>query len=337
MFHFNSYTPNGNVDENLWEFIRSHEKSTIYHTREYFMACHYTQNHVPFIYYASNNTGICGVISGVINKNFRWPLTYLTSRAIVYGGPILKEDDSDVLDFLLKNLVKKLKNKVIYIEFRNNFDLDTYRNAFERHKFNYQNHLNIVINLNVSIEAIKSIVSKNKRRNVTKSKNKGCTFTELNEEKELHEAYNLLQMTYKRIGLPLPSQDFFRNMYDHLSINDMFKCFAVKLEEKTIAVRYELLYKDTIYDWYAGSNNSFRKFYPNDFLIYHVLLWAGENGFMKFDFGGAGKPGKKYGVRDHKLKFGGDLKEYGRYLRINKKAIFSIGKIAINILSSGSR
>ena len=35
-------------------------------------------------------------------------------------------------------------------------------------------------------------------------------------------------------------------------------------------------------------------------------------------FGGAGKPDKPYGVRDYKLKFGGQLVNWGRFEKVHK-------------------
>jgi hypothetical protein len=46
---------------------------------------------------------------------------------------------------------------------------------------------------------------------------------------------------------------------------------------------------------------------------------------------GAGKPGSEYGVRDYKIQFGGELIEYGRYIRINQKLLYHIGRKVIEI------
>ena len=53
-------------------------------------------------------------------------------------------------------------------------------------------------------------------------------------------------------------------------------------------------------------------------------LTQAEERFKSFDFGGAGKPDVPYGVRDHKLKFGGQMVEYGRFEKINNKLVYSI-------------
>ena len=62
--------------------------------------------------------------------------------------------------------------------------------------------------------------------------------------------------------------------------------------------------------------------YPNDFLIYHILQWGRENEYKVFDFGGAGHPDEEYGVREHKLKFGGDLVSFGRFQKVYNSTIY---------------
>lgn len=66
-----------------------------------------------------------------------------------------------------------------------------------------------------------------------------------------------------------------------------------------------MYYKDVVYAWYAGSNAEYFNKRPNDFLMWNVLLWSKEKGYKLFDFGGAGKPNIPYGVREYKLKYGG--------------------------------
>ena len=96
-------------------------------------------------------------------------------------------------------------------------------------------------------------------------------------------------------------------------MSDYVKVFVVEIEGTIIGTRVELCFKDLVYDWYAGADDNYKNHYPNDVLPYSILIWGKENGFKSFDFGGAGKPDVPYGVRDHKLKFGGQMVEYGRF------------------------
>ena len=71
--------------------------------------------------------------------------------------------------------------------------------------------------------------------------------------------------------------------------------------------------------------------YPNDLIPWEVFLWGKEHGFELFDFGGAGKPNKPYSVRDYKLKFGGELVNYGRFEKVHKPLLMEMGKTGLKI------
>ena len=60
-------------------------------------------------------------------------------------------------------------------------------------------------------------------------------------------------------------------------------------------------------------------------------MWGIDNNYEIFDFGGAGDPNKPYGVRDHKLKFSGELIEFGRFEKIHKPLMMKISKFGLKI------
>jgi len=117
----------------------------------------------------------------------------------------------------------------------------------------------------------------------------------------------------------------FINSKDYLVDNVHF--FGAYFEGKMIAGQVRLCYKDLVYAWYSGSDSDYLQKRPNDFLLWNVLLWSKENGYQVFDFGGAGKPGIPYGVRDYKLKYGGELVNNGRFVKTHKPLFMYIGKI----------
>jgi hypothetical protein len=51
-------------------------------------------------------------------------------------------------------------------------------------------------------------------------------------------------------------------------------------------------------------------------LRWRELVWGEEHGYAICDSGGAGWPDKPYGVRDFKVKFGGELVSFGRYRKV---------------------
>lgn len=98
-----------------------------------------------------------------------------------------------------------------------------------------------------------------------------------------------------------------------------------------IGVRIVLCYKELIYDWFAGADEKYLRYRPNDILPWEVMKWGSLNGYKVFDFGGAGIPNVPYGVRDYKLKFGGELVNFGRFENIHKPILMKIGKFGLRV------
>jgi lipid II:glycine glycyltransferase (peptidoglycan interpeptide bridge formation enzyme) len=71
-----------------------------------------------------------------------------------------------------------------------------------------------------------------------------------------------------------------------------------------------------------------------DLLQWHEIAWSGEQGYSRYDFGGAGWPNVPYGVRDFKAKFGGDLVCYGRYRKVYSRWKMALAERAYAIRRS---
>ncbi|MCP5048325.1 MAG: GNAT family N-acetyltransferase, partial [bacterium] len=186
-----------------------------------------------------------------------------------------------------------------------------------RKGFAYEEHLDILMDLTQTQEELSSKMHKERRHNVRRAVNKGTEFKELILPEEIETGLNLLTETYKRVKLPLAHPTLFNAAYIILYPKQMVRYFGAVNNGKLIGMRIVLTYKDLVYDWYAGASHQDRNKYPNDFLPWKIILWGKEQGFHTFDFGGAGKPGVPYGVRDYKLKFGGELVNYGRFLNVH--------------------
>ncbi|MDH3683348.1 MAG: GNAT family N-acetyltransferase, partial [Acidimicrobiia bacterium] len=80
--------------------------------------------------------------------------------------------------------------------------------------------------------------------------------------------------------------------------------------------------------WYTGALREYSKLRASDLMVWRALEIAAARGSHTFDFGGAGKPDEEYGVRDFKVKFGGELVNFGRNVSVhsaNRKRISERG------------
>ena len=319
------------VDLKLWdEFVLNHPYGTIFQSSNYYEIIKKTKNWNPSLYLIFLEGEIVASLLVVVQKEYRGLLGYLSSRAIIWGGPLIKNNDLSIFEFLMDFAVKDIQAKSIYIQFRNLFNVQDYNKSFKKYGFYKEDHLNILIDLSNPFEYIFDNFHKSKKRNFTKSINKGVIFKEITDRDHIQESYNLILNTYSRILLPIPHISHFFALSDLID-KEICKFFAVYYENIIIGVRIELLYNGIVYDYYAGNDETHSNKYPNDFLIANILKWGSENKYKTFDFGGAGKPDVPYSVRDHKLKFSKNLVQFGRYTRINKRVLYYFAIFGFNL------
>ncbi len=314
------------IDTKEWDdFVYKHPLGNFFQTSLFFNLHIGFSNYEPIAYAVVKDNVIQGVLVGIIQSNYKWPIRNLTKRAIIIGGPLIETNSKEVFNFLILNILNKIENKCIYIQIRNIFDVTNY--DFANFNFEFENHLDIIHDLSSDEKSIINKISKSKLANVRKSFNKGAIVREIENINEFNLGVDYIISTYNKIGLPCPEKSFFIKAFNNYSQSGFIKCFGAFFENKLIAIRIEICYKDTIYDWYTGSLSGFNNIYPNDILPYCILLYGKKNNFILFDFGGAGKPEKPYGVRDHKIKFGGTIVNYGRYEKVNNMFLMNIFKL----------
>jgi hypothetical protein len=74
-----------------------------------------------------------------------------------------------------------------------------------------------------------------------------------------------------------------------------------------------------------------RNLSASSILRWKEMVWGAEHGYAVCDLGGAGWPDKPYGVRDFKVKFGGQLVQFGRYRKVYAPWRFAFAERAYEI------
>ncbi|MDD3050070.1 MAG: GNAT family N-acetyltransferase [Candidatus Cloacimonetes bacterium] len=317
----------------LGEFITRHSKNNIFQTLKMYEIYRATKNYDPmFLLVENENKEIVASLLVVIQKEHSGVVGKLSSRAIIWGGPLIKDDDLDILDCILKEYNRIIKKKAIYTQFRNlwlfnNAEIEVFQNS----GFCYKEHLDIVHDLTKPKEEQFMQMHKGRRKNIRRAEAYGVVLKEISNKKELIASLKLISETYNKVKLPMPDESLFFSAYENLKCQGYVKFFKAVYEDRTIGVRFVFCYNNLIYDWFAGADDGFLDKYPNDFLPWKVMEWGHDNGYKIFDFGGAGKPNILYGVRDYKLKFGGELVNWGRFEKINRPVLLKIAKFGFEI------
>ena len=323
------------LDEKKWEaFIESHPNGNVFQTPQMMKVYQNTKNYEPlFLAVLDETDEIQAILLAHIIKEMSGALSSFSSRAIIQGGPIYKdgEDGLKALTKLMKAYDDLVKKKAIYTQIRNMRDESKIKSILHSIGYSYEAHLNYLINVKRSPEEILAAIHKNRRKNIRKARNKGVIIEEVIEKEQISDFYAPLRHTYQNAGVPLADISLLYNGFLHLCPNKMARYFVAKFENETIGARAVLTYKNLIFDWYAGSTENSAPYYPNELLVWHILEYGSKNGYYTFDFGGAGKPGVKYGVRTFKERFGGELVNFGRFEKDNQPIKKKISRVGFSI------
>ena len=329
-----TYKIQHNINFTQWSlFLDSNPQFNIFQTPEMYQVYNRTKNYEPiFLSVVNDAEEILGILLAVIQKEHSGLLGDFSARSIIWGGPLIKDNNPEVLDYLLKEYNKIIKRKAIYSQFRNLWNwTDDEKLIFQKNGFQYEAHLDILIDLKKSEDELWSNLKSQARNKIRKATKEGLTFARLSTKEEVKIVYDILEKVYNNAKLPIPALSLFLNAFDVLFESSMIAFFAAKYQNVVIGARIEFIFKGKVYDWYAGSNFEYYKYNPNDYLPWKILQWAKDNGYNTFDFGGAGKPNEKYGVRDYKLKFGGELVEFGRFEKVHKPLLMKLGQLGMSI------
>jgi lipid II:glycine glycyltransferase (peptidoglycan interpeptide bridge formation enzyme) len=236
-------------------------------------------------------------------------------RSIVHGSVLAVEghEGREALSFLLSDYIRRSRGQTAFTELRNMADLQALQPVLTQQGFAFEEHLNYLIDLDRSQDEIFGGIGARTRKNIKRAQKKDLVKIEtVCEDRALDECYAILERTYRKASVPFADHSLFKAALDVLLPKNMIRISLARVNGEPAATSLDLLYKDTIFGWYGGVDRGHRMFVPNEVLTWEILKWGSANGYRVYDFGGAGQPDQKYGVRDFKAKFGGRLVAFGR-------------------------
>ncbi len=321
-----------NLAKERWRaFVENHPQGQIFHSPEMFQVFARSRGHTPMLFAAvDDNDQPLAILLPVQITLINGVLKQLTTRSVVYGSVLCVPTltGQEALQFLLKSYKKSVKNGVLFTELRNLSNMTTLQPILEEEGFIYEDHLNYLIDLNRSPEAICQSFGRRLRKKTRKGlRDNDVQIHIISKKSDLPGWYNTLTKTYGRAHVPLVDYSIFEAAFDILQPKGMAKFFLAKIKGASVACSLELPYKDIIYGWYGGSNREYSRYNPNEMLMWYVLEWGATHNYRIYDFGGAGRPDEEYGVRDFKAKFKGNLVGYGRNTHIHAPIKLKLSKL----------
>jgi serine/alanine adding enzyme len=256
--------------------------------------------------------------------------SFFSKRAIIYGGPVFKKENSGSLKMLLESIETEIRHRTIYTEIRNLHDYSLVSDIFKQCGWHYVPYMNIRVNC-VRKAKIYHDLSSNRKRQIKKALSSGATIKEGENVEEIMEFYTILRDLYsKKIKKPIFPENFIKESFKQ----GFCKFLLVYYSNKIIGgIMFPVLNNKCVYEFYiCGLDEEYRNQYPSILATWSLMEWAAENNIETFDFMGAGIKDKDYGVREFKERFGGELVEDGRYLKINKPILYNCGKNALKLM-----
>lgn len=325
-------------DRAAWsEFVAHHPENTVFQSPDMFDFYQKVKYYTPHIFLAKDERdSIQGVLLAVIIREYSGWKGRLSSRTVVYGGPLLgKKDAHKVLKALLETLTSRLKRRSVYIQFRNFIEWPHEMvPVFESCGYRFTDRLNLLVNT-TDKEKTEKAISKTKLRQIKNGLANGSIIRAPENIDEVRTFYGLLKNIYQnRVRKPLPDLTFFEQFYNMSQVGKLGIIRLIVAHDEIIGgVVSPVTGKRNIYEWYVfGLDELHKKKYPSILATWAPIDYALENKLEHFDFMGLGTPLKPYGVRDFKLHFGKNTTNPGRFSKINNGLLYTITEMSYNIL-----
>ncbi len=321
------------VNREKWEdFVFNHPEGNIFQTCAMADIYRSTKNYEPVSLAAieRENGEIFAVLQAVIIRDAPGLVGSISSRSIINSGPLFVEGKKglEALEKLLNYYEKFLNNRAIYTQIRNYFDTENSKTTLDSLGYQYEPHLNYLINLDRPEKEIWGDIHKPRRKGINRAEKVGIEVRKIENRDEIKDCYKVIEETYKNVRLPLADISLLESAYDKLFSSGLIDFYLATLEGDVVGSRVVLKYKGLVHDWYAGSKQEIN--YVNEAVVWHMLSeYAGKEKI--FDFGGAGHPDKPYGVREFKKRFGGEEVNFGRYKKVHSRAREEVMKSGLKV------
>lgn len=324
------------LDEQVWgRYVGSHPHGNIFLTPEMFQVFSRAKGYKPAVWAAlddaSHPLALMMPVQITLMNGMMRPFT---TRAVAYGSLIGSSDANGqkALDLLLSTYNNATRSDILFTELRNVSDLGPFQATLKKHDFLFEDHLNYLIDLTQTSEKLWKNIRSNAQRNIRKAQKSGVTIELGQSLDDVRSAYVILKDVYERIQVPLPDISLFESAFEILHPKNMMHILFAKLNGVNIGALTLLLYNGNILYWYTGPLREYSEYRAGDLMVWSALELGKQQGCHTFDFGGGGKPNEEYGVRDFKLKFGGQEVNYGRNTCVHSPTRLRVSEFGYSIL-----
>ncbi len=314
-------------DRRLWEeFVNAHPDGNVFQMPWMFDLYGYTHRQHPSAFFAYEEGQLVGILLAVHLRNSMFPLSYVTNRQLVVGGPLVKDNDMGVLLALLEALIKSDKWSKIYTEIRNLRLGLSMKPVFEEAGFYYESYLSIVVDLNKTGDELWASLSPERQENILRLKKTEYTITDIEGEQQIKTAWQVIRRSIGQKGRPVPHRSLFMTGFDLKELKPHLKIKGLMVENKLQGAIVLLILGSNAYVYYEGNVLSSMDSWMYDGFMWGVMQELQSQGVLLLNMGTGGRPGHDFYARQYKKSYGGMIKETGRYIYIHNWGMWNLGR-----------
>ena len=261
------------------------QEATIYHTIEWNgLQQQYTgiENRTAFAYWEDKPVGLFPIFRRVKN----WFVSHACNAPLEtpYGGPVtISEIPKDVKVEVIQQLVKGLAEVSSAMTFSFNTTLDFDVNILQKLDFEIGKGISSVLSLSAGEATVYRGMRRNHKRQLKKAESSGFKAIIDDDFRFLDEYYELLKVTYSRLGNKnLVNRKFYDICCKQLP-RGWVRLFMIKNRGEFIAGGLVLAHKNSIIFWRGGALEEFLRFGASNLLYWTIIQWAIKNGYRMMD------------------------------------------------------
>lgn len=316
------------------QFYAAQQDRTVFQSVEFYNFFLSVPFYKPLYLIATEADEVKGILLAVLIREGNGLLALMSQRCVVYGGPLAASENPEILQALLKKLNKTVERKALFTQFRNFKQWNEgSEHIFEQNGYVLRDRLNSFVPLQEK-RPVAMQFSAGRRRQLKKALQTGVVVREAKNEAEVDQLYDLLEDLYRqKVKKPLPGRQFFRLFYSQLVAQGAGIILLVWYQQQLIGgIVSPITSGISVSELYVcGLDKKFPECHPSTVATWAAMDYGQRNGLQYFDFMGLGRPDTPYGVRDFKLRFGGNEVNLGRYGRRNQKIMYGLAELGYNI------
>jgi len=257
------------------EFAASHANATVFHHRNWLELLVEQYGYRPHIFAIRQNGAVVSAVPfletrSLSGKRKLISLPFTDWMEILASGP---DAAAEIIRGLCEIGFRQYHTVVIRTD--RPLEGDPKTNGWVRHELSTAGDIDQIVAR--SAHAV--------RGNVRKARKNQLMFERQTDPGAMETFYRLHLRTRRKLGVPIQPRAFFQRLARRILQRKLGFVGIVRKGPDAIAAAVFLMYGETMIYKYGASNPDALSLRPNDWLLYHALRLATEEGCPRFDFG----------------------------------------------------